>query len=320
MSKNVSFRRDSPPGGSHYDHQRSDSGVGSFSGDESRSSRADRPYTPSDYESPVDSVYVLQQAFERERLAKERWKKKATELDAQVTQSRKDFKEKEAQWRAATDRNEILDQEKTALLQRIAELSDELAKSKEEKEKRSSHRKSNSPPLVSGAVGVESSDDKKPRRSNSKRAKESDRVDREREKRGIDREIERELERENREKDRETERLRKRFDSRAEESDAKSSNSSSKSHRSRRDSYIEPLGHGAPRPSVQVPASPAARPYPSYPAAAPFPQQPYATSNPPRSAHPSVMVYQDAFVDDEDGSYHHYPLPTHKSSRRGDRV
>ena len=70
MSKSVKFRRESPSGGSLYEHQRSDSGVGSFSDSESRTAYPDRASAGSDYDSSPYSI--LQQDYDRERDAKER--------------------------------------------------------------------------------------------------------------------------------------------------------------------------------------------------------------------------------------------------------
>lgn len=318
MSKSVKFRRESPSGGSHYDHQRSDSGVGSFSSDnESRTARPDR-YSGSDFDSPFTSITLLNDLQEA-RDERDRYKKKCHETEKQNEQLRKELAEATAQRKAFSDRVDLLESERDSLTKQVKSLSEEVAELREETGskdgKRSSRRKSNSPPTMSGALPADAYDDKKPRRSSSK--KRVERAEREKEKERLEREFERDQERQKeieKEKERETERLRRRFESsRGEDSDAKSSSTSSKTHRSRRDSYIEPLGHGAPRPQAQVPPSPS-RPFaytnPSYNS------QQYPTMR--ESARPSVVVYGDT-VEDEDGGYYPYPLASHKSRGRGER-
>jgi len=193
---------------------------------------------------------------------------------------------------------------------------------------------------MSGANG--STTTEKPKRSGSKHrsSRETGRADREKERERIAKDLVKEMERESlreaqRETQRETQRdtqreqremdrLRKRFDARerGEESDAtgKSSNST-KSHRSRRDSYIEPIGQAAPRPQLHghgpVPPSPSTRGGSFYGA---YPQQSqYAPAVAgTRPGHPSVVVsYANDTYDDEDGTYHAHPLP--KQPRSHDR-
>jgi hypothetical protein len=185
-------------------------------------------------------------------------------------------------------------------------------------------------PSTSSATASESSDEKKVRRSSSRRPKESSARPEKEKERGRERDKERDKELRRKEKDRalleETERLRKRFDSRGDESDAKSSNTSTKSQRNRRDSYIEPLGHGAPRPQAPVPPSPSpSRAYSSYPATsapaystAPVYasiREPFAAPA-PRALHPAVYVKADEYPasygagDEEDtASYHTHAHP-----------
>ncbi|KAK0634880.1 hypothetical protein B0T17DRAFT_21213 [Bombardia bombarda] len=287
MSKSVKFRRESP--------------------------------SVSDYEDEhASSIYALQDALTTACEARDKWKKKATELEAALSNARKEVKEHEARWRALSDRNEILDQEKITLSKTIKELNEENAKLKEENKR--ARRKSTSPATMSGAIPSESSDEKKVRRSGSKRhiSKDPERSEKEKERERAEKEKERERERE---LEKETERLRKRFDSRGDESDAKSSSASTKSLRSQRGSYIEPLGHGAPRPQPSNAPAPSPRPYPTY-AASQYGQSQYpsirepATTNIPRSVHPSVFVYEDnlnpfAQAEDDNGGYHGYA----KSSR-----
>lgn len=340
-TKTVKFRRESPSGGPYLDHQRSDSGVGSFSDNDSRGPYGDR-YSGSDYE------FSLQEALNSEQAAKKEWMKKAADLDAMLIRAHKDIKETEARMRALEDHVEELTDEKTKLQKTNKELTDENAKlrdelnkdTKKDKDKRADRTsRKDSSPLMSGANPLAS---EKPKRSSSKhRTRESARTEREKDTKDRERiakELAKEMERENerdtrrdtqREGQREMDRLRKRFDARerGEESDAtgKSSNSSGKSHRGRRDSYVEPLGQPAPRPAPhsQVPPSPSTRGGFAYGSGAYPPQQHYGQpSSAPRVVHPQVVVsYSDNSYDDEDGLYHAHPLPKQPRSqeRRGAR-
>lgn len=334
-SKTVKFRRESPSGGSYLDHQRSDSGVGSFSDSDSRGPYGDR-YAGSDYD--------LQDQLEAETAAKKEWMKKAAELDSMLIRAHKEAKEVEARMRALDDHVLQLTDAKTQLEKANKELADEnsrlrddLAKDKDnkDKDKRASRRKSESPPLMSGAnpATVE-----KPKRSASKHRSSreaSGRADREKERERIAKELAKEMERDaqresqrpihREDNNRDMDRLRRRFDStreRGEESDATGKSSiSTKSHRSRRDSYVEPLGQAAPRPQIHghvPPPSPSVRQYNygtgAYP---PQPQYPQPGTT-PRAAHPQVVVsYSEASYDEEDGLYHPHPLP--KQPRSQDR-
>ncbi|KAK1761108.1 hypothetical protein QBC47DRAFT_456769 [Echria macrotheca] len=314
-SKTVKFRRDSPSGGSYLDHQRSDSGVGSFSDSESRTAYGDRPFGGSDFDAP--DLYALQDALHNEVSAKQRWMAKATELDDLLSRAHKEIKEAEARMRALEDHVDELEEEKTKLAKANKEMTEENARLKEELKESSSSstkRKSKSSPVMSGALNTDRDEEKKPRRSASKRhsVRDSDRVEREKERERLHREIEKEMERE---KEREMDRLRRRFDKTGDESDAKSSNTSNKSHRSRRESYVEPLGASAPRPQAQVPPSPS-RQY-SY-SSAPYPPQ-YQPAGAPRAqaVHPQVVVsYSDTSRDEEDGLYHPHPLPNKQRAGR----
>ncbi|KAK0652102.1 hypothetical protein B0T16DRAFT_405429 [Cercophora newfieldiana] len=268
MSKTVKFRRESPSEGSYLDHQRSDSGVGSFSSDnESRTAYPDRSAAGAEYDT---SLYSLLAA---ETTKKNEWMDRANKLDELLIRAHKELKETQARLRGLEDHVEELEEEKTklskqnqTLTERNQRLEDELKDSRESKEskdaKRASRRKSNSPPSMSGAIPATSAapvDDKsKPRRSASRRhsigrERDDERMAIERERERISREMDKERRKEEeREKDKEMDRLRSRFASRAagDESDANSSKTSSKSKGSHR-SYVEPLGQGAPRPTVQ---------------------------------------------------------------------
>lgn len=329
-SRTVKFRKSSPSGGAHYDHQRSDSGVGSFSDCESRTSNPDPDYLVPGYDDRR-SVYGLQHALETTRQERDEWMTKAAALDDSLKQIRNELEQTKARMRALANENELLGQAKDSLSQTNKDLVEQNAQLQETvKELKRANRKSSNGSSPSGSSGTasESSDEKKLRRSPSKRRGEKDKErDRERE-RDKDREKERERER-RKEKERaekeETERLRKRFDTRADESDAKSSSASAKSQRGRRDSYIEPLGHGAPRPQVPVPPSPSSRAYPSYggtTAAPAYPsiREPFAGGGgaAARPMHPAVYVQDEysgygAVVDDDEAYRHGHATP--RSSR-----
>jgi len=327
MSRSVKFRRASPNG--QYDHQRSDSG---FSDCESRASNPDHDYLVPGYED--HGLYSIRQALDTARKESEKWKTRAEELEADLKEVRNDFEQTKARMRALTNEIEIANQAKDTLAKTNKELAEQNAQLQDTvKELKRANRKSSggSSPSGSSAVAFESSDEKKMRRSSSKRRKdpsertEKEKVrDREREReREKERDKERERERrKEKEKERalqeETERLRKRFDTRGEESDAKSSTTTTKSQRPRHDNYIEPLGHGAPRPQVAVPPSPS-RQYPAYPAStAPTAyssiREPFAGTT-PRSLHPAVYVsdeYAYSAADEENAAYVH---PHSRSTR-----
>ena len=328
MSRSVKFRPSS--GGSHYEHQRSDSGVGSFSDNESRASNPDRDYLAPGYEEQR-SIYSLQHALDATRQERDEWMAKVAGLENDLKLVRNEFEQNKARMRALANENELLGQENERLTKANKELTEENKELTEEnadlnesaKELKKANRKSssNSSPSVSTITPSDSSDEKKLRRSSSKkRTKESSgRADKEKE-----REKEREREHKERERERrkaleraekeETERLRKRFDARGEESDAKSSSASTKSQRNRRDSYIEPLGHGAPRPHVAAVTPAPARQYSSYTTTTTAPplhgypsiREPYKGTT-PRSHHPSVYIadeytapYAGEYAEEED--------------------
>ena len=331
MSRSVKFRRPSPTG--HYDHQRSDSG---FSDCESRTSNPDRDFlTPSPgYEDPG---YSIRQALETARQETEKWRAKAGEFEEQLKETRNDFEQTKAHMRALDNETQVLSQEIDELTKTNKDLTDQIAQLQDTvKELKKANRKSSgtASPASASSGTSESSDEKKVRRSSSKRPPKERAVDKE-EKRGREKE-ERASQREKeerahqREKDRrkaaskalqdETDRLRKRFETntRAEESDAKSSITSTKSGRHRRDdSYIEPMGLGAPRPSAPVPPSPSRQytssytpttgaGYPTAPAYASI-REPFAATT-PRSVHPSVYV-TEGYVEDDD-AYRSHPRST----------
>ncbi len=126
--------------------------------------------------------------------------------------------------------------------------------------------------------------------------------------------------------EKEKEKLRNRFE-RSDQSDTSNTTNStgkSSSGRRRRDStlYVEPMGHGAPRPQVpaarpQVPMPPSpTRRFSAYTTTQQQPPQftniqPAAVGQVPRSVHPTVTYsYDDRPARErEDGNYNIHPLP-----------
>lgn len=310
-SKNhVKFRKDSIASGSSRSstsssHRRSDSGAGSLSDHDSRTAYSDNGLTSPEYEEQQFSVSALREALGAAHESRDRWKDKAHELGADLTKTRKEMKEIEARWTALVDRNEVIEGEKkklfvdkkalaeenNSLRDQIADLQQALEKTEkalEKAEKRNKRQQQQSQseqaPVMSSATPTESS---KVRRSPSKRDKASDAEQAQKDKA----------------------RLSRRFE-RSDESDGNST-STAKSHRSRRASYVEPMGPPAARPVIaQGPASPT-RQYSNYTTSSQYPPQ-YTTirepavSNLPRSIHPSV-----SYVYDDTGSVYyagdHYP-------------
>ncbi|KAK4163032.1 hypothetical protein QBC43DRAFT_290283 [Cladorrhinum sp. PSN259] len=339
MSRSVRWGSDSPAGGSHYDHQPSDSGVGSFSDCESRMSNPDGTFVDYDGQS---STYNLQRALETTRAQRDDFAKKVAELEAALRQVRNEFEQTKAHMRAVTENNELLTHEKDTLTQKNKELAEENIELKEKLDDtvgqlKKANRKSTSQPTVtivagSSASNSDSSEDKKVRRSSSKRRPEKEKerdAEREKEKEKERREKERKKERHHAKETREKEphirdrekpeddidRLRNRFVSRAgEESDAKSSTVvSSRTRTSRRDSYIEPMGNPAPRPQP-TPSSSSTRHH-SYTGNSTYaPSAGYASirepsnyaANTPRSAHPQVYVASEytGYPEEEETGYH----------------
>ncbi|KAK4238438.1 hypothetical protein C8A03DRAFT_33524 [Achaetomium macrosporum] len=319
----VKFRRSSPNGG--YEHQRSDSG---FSDCESHTSTPDRGYLVPGDEDP--GIYSIRRALESSRQECDEAKARARELERTLKKITTELEEAKARMRALSNENENLVEEKQSLTKSNKELAEQNAQLQEtvkelNKELKKAHRKSSSVSSPSGSSGnaSESSDEKKLRRSSSKRHKEpSGRTEKEKERdreREKEREKERARERRKEEKAAQEEqdrldRLRQRFDARGEESDAKSSSTSTRSQRNRSDSYIEPLGHPAPRPQVSVtgPLSPtrqyssyATTTAPNYPTAPAYQsiREPYSAAT-PRPHHPTVYVAADEYstygvVDDQ---------------------
>ncbi|KAK3387583.1 hypothetical protein B0H63DRAFT_160708 [Podospora didyma] len=339
-TKSVKFRSSPSSGGSHYSDDRlSDSGVGSFSGSDTRPT-ADRNYTTTseyadrDYSNNIYTLQNLQNQVADVTASRDKYRrraqdaeKKATEVEELLNQMRKDFKEVEAQSRAFKNRIETLESEKSTLTEEKEKLKDEVKDLKNDIKdlKRSSrHRSNSSSPVMSGAIPAESSDEKTSlRRSSSKRHSTKPSA----------REREKEMKIKAQEEQDEKERLRQRFnvESRADESDAtKSSRESTKSSRRRRESYVEPLGQSAPRPSATAtPLSPT-RQHSAY-TTAPFSPPQYTNIREPSTraavprgttVRPSVHIAYDSpfspTSNGEDGGYHNYPLPQ-KNSRGGDR-
>ncbi|KAK0748515.1 hypothetical protein B0T21DRAFT_380326 [Apiosordaria backusii] len=339
MSRTV--RWGSPTDGSVYEHQRSDSGVGSFSDCESRTSNTDRNFLASGYEDN-NTIYTLQRALEQARQQRDEFSKKVAELETTVRQLRNEIEQNKAHVRAVTDQNELFTHEKKTLAEKNKELSEQNTQLQEELDNtieklKKSNRKSTSSPTAASSTTSESAEDKKPRRSASKRRPEKEKerdAEREKEKREKERKREK-REKEHREHERPADkeddaidRLRQRFDKHraGDESDAKSSSiASTKTARTSRptSSYIEPLGLSTPRPQQTVPPSPAR--HHSYTTTGYPPSTGYASIREPsayaqgvqRSAHPQVYIASGEYgYEEEETPYHPHQVRTGRSERR----
>ncbi|CAP71114.1 uncharacterized protein PODANS_6_4800 [Podospora anserina S mat+] len=343
MSRTV--RWGSPTEG-HYEHQRSDSGVGSFSDCESRTSNTDRDrnFLASGYEDNT-TIYQLQRALEQTRQQRDEFSKKIAELETTVRQLRNEIEQNKAHVRAVTDQNELFTHEKKTLAEKNKELSEQNTQLQEQlddtiEKLKKSNRKSTvtSSPTAASSTTSESTEDKKPRRSASKRRPEKEKerdADREKEKREKERKREKREKEQHREHERPAEkeddtidRLRQRFDKHrvGDESDAKSGSiASSKTARASRptSSYIEPLGLSTPRPQQTVPPSPAR--HHSYTAPGYPPSTTYASIREPsayaqgaqRPAHPQVYIASGEYgYEEEEAAYHPHQVRTGRSERR----
>lgn len=284
-----------------------------------------RAFAPIHYDEQLYSISALQEALGAANESRDKWKARAQELDDDLADTRKDKKEIEARWHAVIDRNELIEAEKkklynekkaiaeenASLREQVAALQAALEKAVEKAAKKSSSSgssksksaESSPPPTMSGAIPATTTSDAtaappKMRRSSS-RSK--------RDKAG-------EAEQAQKEKAR----LSRRFEQRSDESSDGNSASTAKSHRSRRASYVEPMGPAAARPVVaqQVPPSPT-RHYNNYTAASQYPSHQYPSirepaANLPRSVHPAVSyVYEEPKG--------HYYAPDHHSQRESSR-
>lgn len=320
MSRHVNWS-DSPTGGSH---RRNDSGVGPFSDSDDRSRKSSNEY---------DDPYTVDRLTERlveVTKQKEKYKKKAEELDLDLmrvkldfAQTKKELGEKEAQCAALKNSNEVLASDKQGLVERTKQQQDEI--SRLEDKLRRANRKSGSPPTsMSGAIPPETTDDKMPRRATSQRKPTARRGSMSQ--KDYDRAVRHQLradeeERQRQEREQE-ERLRRRMGNNpGDESDANNSNNSrgSKTSKGSHTSYIEPLGPKEPRP--QVPHSPReSRPppaaqYPGY-STTQYAQPTFTTmarepvsSNVSRSIRPQVFYSEGGDDYQQPGSYKPYPLP-----------
>lgn len=322
-SRTVRFGGDSSPSGgsrgSSGSNRHSDSGVGSFSDQASRAgggaAHPDRVFTAKDLETQRNDIRALQDALEDARKNASHYKKKAERIDAELTQTRKDLREKEAQWRGLFERSEQLEDENKKLLLERRELhktnqnlahDNEDLKRKYQAIKETYVNQQQQPPMTS-TMPPPPPPEPKLHRSSSKR----DKVDSDKK------------------------RLSKRFE-RGEEPGSDSSGGSqppmtARPARRRRDSYVEPWGPGGPAPPMQqrpipapVPPSPSrTRHLDGYVATtqqnAPVTSHHHAPtySNVPRSAglppmqRPSVSIPDPTgeYYEYEDGNYHAYPLP-----------
>ncbi|KAH8878645.1 hypothetical protein GQ53DRAFT_775580 [Thozetella sp. PMI_491] len=309
----------SPLGGSR--HRRSDSGVGSLSDYDTLDADADR----ADRRRST-GVSALQLALEREQDNRrravedlsttlkdvEKWKKKAVDADNLRLEFQRELTETKgllAAIQGRASRTELLDEENRDLKKEIkklvdanAALEEKLAKARKKLDKYASSDDSPSPPsaAIRGGSGAPNGAEKIKHRRASVSHKGS-------------------------EAEKEKEKLRSRFD-RSDRSDTSNDtgnstgNSTGKSSasRRRRDStcYIEPMGHGAPRPTVPMPPSPTRR-YSTYTTSQTQPPQFTNLQAPvvgqvPRSVHPTVTYTYDEhtnYKEREDGNYNIHPLP-----------
>ncbi|KAK4205729.1 hypothetical protein QBC40DRAFT_1667 [Triangularia verruculosa] len=339
MSRTV--RWGSPTDG-HYEHQRSDSGVGSFSDCESRTSNTDRNFVAGGYEDN-DTIYKLQRALEQARQQRDECSKKVAELETTVRQLRNEIEQNKAHVRAVADQNELFTHEKKTLAEKNKELSEQNTQLQEQlddtiEKLKKSNRKStitSSPTTTASSTTSESTEDKKPRRSASKRRPEKEKerdADREKEKQREKERKREKREKEHREHERPAEkeddaidRLRQRFDKHrvGDESDAKSGSiASTKTARTSRptSNYIEPLGHSAPRPQQTVPPSPAR--HHSYTNTGYSPSNGYASIREPSAyaqgvPRPQVYIASGEYAyEEEEPAYHPHQARTGRSERR----
>lgn len=132
MSRKVNFSRE---------NDRSDSGIGSdaHQGSYESTSRPGRTGAIStaetaDLETRDYDIRTLQEALEDARKFASHYKKKAERIDADLVQTRKDLREKEAQWRGMFDRCEDLEDENKKLVLEKRELHRSLQNSSLENE------------------------------------------------------------------------------------------------------------------------------------------------------------------------------------------
>ncbi|OAA55807.1 hypothetical protein SPI_08014 [Niveomyces insectorum RCEF 264] len=145
--RRVNFRESSPSNGTSSRYT-SDSGLGSASdypGSSTSSSRYSQPGGPggaggaSGGMSQWNDLSALQEAYRNVLAAKDRYKDRARELQADLDESRKQQSEGEAKWRAVVDRNEQLEdenkrlaKENKALLESNENLQDEVISLRED--------------------------------------------------------------------------------------------------------------------------------------------------------------------------------------------
>ncbi|KAL2116424.1 hypothetical protein VTJ04DRAFT_8592 [Mycothermus thermophilus] len=367
MSRSVKFRRASPSGYDHQRSDSGFSDCESRASASSPDHDYLVPsYEDAGIYSIRQALDEAREEAEKYKLKAEDLEGKLKELRNELEQAKAHMRALNNQNQVLTSERDSLLKSNKELADQNAELQDtvkELKKANRKSTAGSGSSTVNGNPTPSGTSSSDSSDErereKKVRRSSSRKpAKESSSKADKEEKRGREREREREKEREkdrdakDREKDRdrdarrkekelarererelalqETERLRKRFDaSRADDSDARSSQTSKTGQRARRDttSYIEPLGHGAPRPQPTGVVSPtSAHAYPAYPTTAPAVGYPpaapgYTSIREPMgtraslhasSVHPAVFVADEyagypPVEEDDAGSYHTIP-------------
>ncbi|KAM0284517.1 hypothetical protein ACHAQH_001883 [Verticillium albo-atrum] len=303
----------SSPKGHH--HKASDSGVGSLSDQDSLAANPDRVFTAQDYQQQSQSPRALREALDNSRFELGQWKERYRELEADLHVSRSEHRNLDASFRALSERNTLLENEQKAnavTIRALREVAQEKAKeadSLRENLRRLRHSPPQEPnisvPLGPGPSRA-SPETKLPRAESSKKDKHRDEKARHAE---------------------DKERLRSRFDNKDEQGPSSShsghsghSGRSGHSGHSRRESYIEPFGHGGKPVAIESLRS--GRDYVTYSTSSTRP--PIVTSSStPRS--PLVPPYaapynETVFYDDsehEHGDYVAHPLPEkkHKSRR-----
>ncbi|KAK3344760.1 hypothetical protein B0H65DRAFT_184776 [Neurospora tetraspora] len=283
-----------------------------------------------DHKEVIQSEATLQAQLDAKQNENEVLSDQLTELKSKNTELVQKNKDLTSENTKLKEENEKLRELEDA--KKLKDLKDpkESSESVDSEKMKRPRRKSMSMPPPS-----DSSDDRRPRRSSSRRA-----PHREHEKLDMENEWERQLERERQlalahERpviDEEKERLRSRFRTRGDDNDAKSSSQSLPSlppatirGQSRRDSYIESSGRGAPRPQVPGPQLVSGRDaYDGYSYNAPsYPAPQYAPrSAAPPAHHPAVYVpapvgYVDnRYAADDDYRYHQQAIASAKMPRR----
>lgn len=292
MNSAKRLHKKSPPlGGSRHHVRNSDSGIGSFSDQDSTIANPDRSFTADDYASQRNNLSALREALKSASEDAAKWQAKCKQANIDVATKNKELRETEGRWRVLVGRQQVLEDERKTLFLERKELQRENAALKDEVQRLRASPVRHSPPRMSGALGEE-----QPmlRRRESKKDKERD-----------------------------AERQKRRLSQRFERDDTSEATAGSRG--SQRDSYVEPWGRGGRRPrSSSFTAPPSRIPginYTTSPAPAPVfapPRQP-TFANVPRTMPATHVdqVFDDYDEYEEDGNYngHSYPLPQERLRR-----